>query len=85
MERLICPIEGFPVSYRWEKGMECSGSDASGSGSSGGNEQVFTRVSIGQVLEFNPAVFGDEGVYRCVATSVEARTQVSDPTSVTSE
>ena len=86
MERLICPIEGFPVSYGWEKGMERSGSDsASGSGSSGGNEQVFTRVSIGRVLEFNPTVFGDEGVYRCVATSVEARTQVSDPISVTSE
>ena len=44
---------------------------------------MFTRVSIGRVLEFNPAVFGDEGVYRCVATSVEEQTQVSDPTTVT--
>ena len=88
VERLICPIEGFPVSYRWERGMEQSGSSSasgSGSSSSGGNELVFTPVSIGRVLEFNPVVFGDEGVYRCVATSVEDQTQVSDPTAVTSE
>ena len=100
VEGLICPIEGFPVEYRWERGMEQNVSDSasgsalgsalgsvlgSGSGSNGGNELVFTRVSIGRVLEFNPVVFGDEGVYRCVATSVEDRTQVSDPTTVTSE
>ena len=100
VERLICPIDGFPVEYRWERGMEQSGLDSvsgsdsgnvlgsafgSGSGSNGGNELVFTRVSIGRVLEFNPVVFGDEGVYRCVATSVEDQTRVSDPTTVTSE
>ena len=80
VERLICPIEGFPVSYRWERGMEQSGSSSasgSGSSSSGRNELVFTPVSIGRVLEFKPLVFGDEGVYRYVATSVEEQTQVS--------
>ena len=145
VESLTCPIEGFPVSYVWQRGMEVSDSgdmmsgngsgnssdtgstndtmsgsepmesgsssglmqsgsssgltpDSSGqsnesSGSSGmpaesggGSELVFTTISTGRILEFNPVVFGDEGMYRCVATSDSlGETEVSAPTTVTSE
>ena len=50
-----CAVESFPApEYMWEKYSEESGS--------------FDRVSNGSVLEFIPAVFGDEGSYRCVAS-----------------
>ena len=50
-----CGAESFPdPEYMWEKYNEESGS--------------FDRVSSGPVLEFIPAVFGDEGSYRCVAS-----------------
>ena len=61
----------------------------SGSGmmlsNSGGYELVYTTISTGQVLEFNPAVFGDEGSYQCVAFSILGESQTSDPTVVTGE
>ena len=177
VERLFCPIEGFPVDYIWQRGMEPSGSRnmtsgsgsssgssgnmASGSGSSSGSsgnmtsesgnssssgsmepssmsgnmsgsgltpedssafgnisgsglmntsgltpddtsasgnnisgnssdsdtgdELEYTTINFGRVLEFDPAMFGDEGVYRCVATSELGETLISDPTTVTSE
>ena len=50
-----CAAESFPApEYTWEKYNEGSSS--------------FNRVSSGPVLEFTPAVFGDEGSYRCVAS-----------------
>ena len=50
-----CAAESFPApEYTWEEYNEESGS--------------FDRVSSGPVLEFTPAVFGDEGSYRCVAS-----------------
>ena len=50
-----CAAESFPApEYTWEKYNEESGS--------------FDRVSSGPVLVFIPAVFGDEGSYRCVAS-----------------
>ena len=51
-----CAAESFPAPavYQWEKYNETTGS--------------FDRVSSGPVLEFTPAVFGDEGSYRCVAS-----------------
>ena len=51
-----CVAESFPdpAVYQWEKYNETTGS--------------FDRVSNGPVLEFTPAVFGDEGSYRCVAS-----------------
>ena len=50
-----CAAESFPApEYIWEKYNEESGS--------------FDTVSNGSVLEFTPAVFGDEGSYRCVAS-----------------
>ena len=50
-----CAAESFPApEYTWEKYSEESGS--------------FDTVSSGPVLEFTPAVFGDEGSYRCVAS-----------------
>ena len=49
-----CVAESFPApEYTWQKYNEESAS--------------FDRVSSGPVLEFTPAVFGDEGSYRCVA------------------
>ena len=50
-----CAAESFPApEYTWQKYNKGSGS--------------FDRVSSGPVLEFTPAVFGDEGSYRCVAS-----------------
>ena len=51
-----CAAESFPdpVVYQWEKYNETTGS--------------FDRVRDGPVLEFTPAVLGDEGSYRCVAS-----------------
>ena len=50
-----CAAESFPApEYTWEKYNE------------GGSS--FDRVSSGPVLEFTPAVFGDEGSYRCVTS-----------------
>ena len=50
-----CAAESFPApEYTWEEYNEESSS--------------FDRVSNGSVLEFTPAVFGDEGSYRCVAS-----------------
>ena len=66
-----------------------SGSSGSISGNSGlmsdsGNELTFAEYSTGRVLVFDPAVFGDEGVYRCVASGLGEEI-VSDLTTVTSE
>jgi len=50
-----CEAESFPApEYQWEKYDETMG--------------TFVRVGSDPVLEFSPAVFGDEGRYRCVAS-----------------
>ena len=50
-----CEAESFPApEYQWEKYNETMG--------------TFIRVVSDPVLEFSPAVFGDEGEYRCVAS-----------------
>ena len=50
-----CVAESFPdPEYTWEKYNETTA--------------TFYTVSNGPVLEFTPAVFGDEGSYRCVAS-----------------
>ena len=50
-----CAAESFPApEYTWEKYIEETGS--------------FDTVSNSPMLEFTPAVFGDEGSYRCVAS-----------------
>ena len=85
-ESVLCTIEGFPVSYRWEKKEEIvsSGMMSSAMGLMESIEVTFTQVSTGRVLMFDPAVFGDEGVYRCVASGLGEEI-ISDPTTVTSE
>ena len=94
VERIICAIEGFPVDYIWERATHVIDSSGVVSGSSSGevmlgsnSEQklVYTLVSIGRVLEFNPAMFGDEGVYRCVAFSILGERQTSLPIFLTSK
>ena len=53
-----CEAESFPApTYQWERY----------------DETVVTFISISNdpVLEFSPAVFGDEGRYRCVASLTE--------------
>ena len=50
-----CEAESFPTpEYQWEKYDE--------------TVDTFIRVGSDPVLEFSPAVFGDEGTYRCVAS-----------------
>ena len=50
-----CVAESFPApEYTWEKYIEENGS--------------YDTVRSGPVLQFTPAVFGDEGSYRCVAS-----------------
>ena len=82
-EILLCTIEGFPVSYRWEKDEEISSSGPV-SGQMASDEVTFTHINTGHVLMFGPAVFGDEGVYQCV-TSGLGEEIVSDQTTVTGE
>ena len=62
-----CAAESFPAPavYQWEKYNETTGS--------------FDRVRDGPVLEFTPAVFGNEGSYHCVATLPgTSRSNISD-------
>ena len=55
VESFTCAAESFPApEYTLEKYNEETNS--------------FDMVSSGPVLEFTPAVFGDEGRYRCVAS-----------------
>ena len=55
VESFTCAAESFPSpEYTWEKYNEETNS--------------FDMVSSGSVLEFTPAVFGDEGSYHCVAS-----------------
>ena len=112
-ENITCMIEGFPISYIWQKMNETVSDDGgdvvngsssgSGSGSGYGSNNAsdsssdsntdsedelmvtYTNVSTGRVLEFNPVVFGDEGVYRCVALSGVGDELISDAVTVTSE
>ena len=112
-ENITCMIEGFPISYVWQKmngtvsddssDVVNGSSSGSGSGSSHGSNNdsdissdsntdsedelmvTYTNVSTGRVLEFNPDVFGDEGVYRCVAQSGVGDELISDAVTVTSE
>ena len=66
VENFTCVAESFPApEYTWEKYNEETNS--------------FDMVSNGPVLEFTPAVFGDEGSYRCVASQPgTSRTATSD-------
>ena len=55
VESFTCVAASFPEpEYTWEKYIEESG--------------IYYTVSNGSVLEFTPALFGDEGSYRCVAS-----------------
>ena len=92
MENITCMIEGFPVTYVWEKmdevNVSANGSGSgigSGSGSMTMPEQTYSPVMIGRVLEFNPILFGAEGVYRCVALRDVGDEVTSDAITVTSE
>ena len=66
VESFTCVAESFPAAeYTWEKYNQTT--------------NTFDMVSSGSVLEFTPAVFGDEGSYRCVASLPgTSRTATSD-------
>ena len=68
---LTCtPAEGSqPDFYSWYREPDNASSTGSGSGSGLDPLGPFELVSSGQNLTFSPIVFGDEGVYRCVATA----------------
>ena len=69
IETITCMIEGYPISYTWEKM----------------NNINHTEVYTERDLVFDPVSFGDEGVYRCVAHSDMTDTLISDNITVTSE
>lgn len=71
VENITCLIEGFPISYHWEKL----------------DDMIinYRLVSIGRVLQFNPVGFGDEGEYRCVGNSGVGDVLTSDEITVSSE
>ena len=87
MENITCMIEGFPITYVWEKMGEVNVSDSSanGSGSMMMPEVTYSPVLMGRILEFNPILFGAEGVYRCVAIGDVGDEVTSEPITVTSE
>ena len=62
VESITCMIKGFPVRYEWEKVKVTTVSGIN-------VMKSYSSVSMERVLEFNPVVFGDEGVYQCVAHS----------------
>ena len=80
LENITCMIEGFPIIYSWE-----NIDDVMTSSSGGSALNQYSEISTGQVLEFDPVTFGDEGVYRCVAHSDIGDELVSDAITVTSE
>ena len=97
VESVACMIVAFPPpDYRWEKLNE---SEETGSGSGSGfmfsgsalfsGEMMppmrYDLVSSGQILEFDPVLFGDEGVYRCVALAEVGGEVISNTITVTSE
>ena len=92
-ESIVCLGESFPplTSVHWEVLVEIGDFSSSGSGllpidASGASEYPqtdFITVSVGNVLEFNPVVFGDGGVYRCVLTN--GRDTLTDQITITGE
>ena len=109
-ENITCMIEGFPISYIWQKmngtvsddGSDVVSGSSSGSGSGSGHGSnsasgdsntnsedelmvTYMNVSTGRILEFNPVIFRDEGVYHCVAQSGVGDELISDAVTVTSE
>ena len=91
-ENITCTIEGFPISYIWQKMNETVSDDRSRIMSDSNSDSVdelkvmtYTNMSTGYVLQFNPVIFGDEGVYRCVAQSGVGDELISDTITVTSE
>ena len=90
-EIIECLGESFPplTSVHWEVLVADTGSSGSGllpidaSGASEYPQTDFITVSVGNVLEFNPVVFGDGGVYRCVLTN--GRNTLTDQITITGE
>lgn len=77
VENITCMIEGYPITYQWEK-MDLATGDENMTNN-------YSLVSVEQVLQFNPVEFGDEGVYRCVGHSDVGDSLTSNEISVTSE
>ena len=83
-ENITCMIEGFPISYMWQKTVSDDGCVMSDSVDEL-TVMTYTNVSTGRVVEFNPIIFGDEGVYHCVAQSGVGDELISDTITVTGE
>lgn len=72
---ISCRAEGFPPpTQHWEALIERDGGsgygeELSGSGDLLSSEMLWAVQTIGEDLEINPVVFGDEGLYRCMANS----------------
>ena len=61
-----------------------SGSGVFGGSGGSGVLAGYDFVSGNQTLEFNPIVFGDEGVYRCVATDGSGEEYLSEDITLSS-
>ena len=73
--QLTCQADGFPEpTYQWQKLDE----DDSGSGTDILGGYVDLPNVTSSMLEFTPVEFGDEGSYRCVASSMVGQA-TSDP------
>lgn len=93
---ITCMAEAFPAPMlHWERlnemVYEISGS-GSGVNSGSGIEtsplelmMQYDTVSEGGVLEFDPVLFGDEGVYRCVASIHVGSETIADAVTVSGE
>ena len=67
------------ISYQWQKfndTLDVLGGSAFRSGD-GMSNYVDVENATNPILEFNPVMFGDEGLYRCVVSS-QSSTQISD-------
>ena len=87
---LNCSATGLQsVSYEWERRISSDANMLFGSGvssGSGGSGVLagYDFVSGNQTLEFNPIVFGHEGVYRCVATNGSGEEYLSEDITLSS-
>ena len=85
LNEMVYEISGSGSGDNSGSAVERSPLYSSGSGTPLDLMMQYDTVSIGGVLEFDPVLFGDEGVYRCVASTYVGSETIADAVTVSSE